>query len=85
MLYSEKCLAEIPGFVANILISSLLKLKLDQWQQISVDLACFSQLGANMTEIVTPFSLIANDELTLSISDSSLVPHMAEQSTFRCQ
>ncbi len=64
---------------------ALLKLKLDQWQQISVDLACFSQLGANMTEIVTPFSLIANDELTLSISDISLVPHMAEQSTFRCQ
>jgi len=71
---------------SSVDITSLLKSEnLNQWQTISIDLACFKASGADFAKIMSPFHLSTNGKLSLSYSNISLVPSSAEQATMRCQ
>lgn len=52
--------------------SDLQKLAPNTWQNMSIDLACFSQKGTDMGKVFTPFSLSTNGLLKLSIADISI-------------
>ena len=59
-------------------------LTLNQWQSVSIDLACFTHKGLNTAKLITPFKLSTLGELSLSFADISLKPHSAEQASITC-
>ncbi|WOH39629.1 exo 1,3/1,4-beta-D-glucan glucohydrolase [Thalassotalea fonticola] len=56
----------------------------NEWQELSVDLNCFIESGANMARINKVFVLSSNDEITLSFADIKLRPKSAEQASISC-
>ncbi|MFT4928573.1 MAG: beta-glucosidase [Phenylobacterium sp.] len=54
------------------------------WQDVSVDLACFKQNGAQMGQIFTPFSLSTDGQLTMSFTDVAIRPGAAGAATLKC-
>jgi len=56
-----------------------------QWHTMSIDLSCFSEQGADIAKIFTPFSLSTASKLSISVSDIKLVPNMARESLIVCQ
>jgi beta-glucosidase len=41
----------------------------NEWQQMSVDMACYQQLGVNMAKVTSPFTLSTNAKLSIEVSD----------------
>jgi beta-glucosidase len=56
----------------------------ESWQTISVDLTCFSQKGADFSQIFTPFSLATSAPLVLSFADVRLAPGKAATADISC-
>lgn len=57
---------------------------LDTWFALSIDLACFAEGGANMSQIDTAFQLLTSGSLTLSTAAIAVVPGRASNATIRC-
>ncbi|MBU2869592.1 exo 1,3/1,4-beta-D-glucan glucohydrolase [Colwellia sp. E2M01] len=49
----------------------LAKLPINTWQDVSVDLACFSEKGMKFEQTITPFQLTSKGPLTVSVSNVS--------------
>ncbi|MDG1750854.1 MAG: exo 1,3/1,4-beta-D-glucan glucohydrolase [Thalassotalea sp.] len=70
----------------SIDIAPLLKATdLNEWQTISIDLACLKSSGAEFAQIMSPLTLSTKGTLTLSYSKISIVPNSAEQATMSCR
>lgn len=70
---------------ADIDISSALSsVEQGNWQQISVDLACFANKGATMDKIFAPFVIKSQGKFVLKYSDVKIIPDSAQKATFRC-
>jgi len=70
---------------ASLNISELFTtLPANQWQEISVDLACFKNLGADFSNIMSPFKLSTNGKASLSFSDISFVPNRSHEALISC-
>ncbi|NNC23552.1 glycoside hydrolase family 3 protein [Salinisphaera sp. USBA-960] len=64
------------------------------WQTLSVDLSCFPTAGANfgvsqpigefITQVLQPFSVLTEGELTLAFTEVSLEKHRAADATLSC-
>nr|BAU61815.1 beta-glucosidase [Colwelliaceae bacterium D8] len=66
-------------------ITSILKeAPLNEWQQLSIDMSCFKNEGADFAKIMAPFELSTQGELSLSFADISLLPNSAEQALVNC-
>jgi len=46
----------------------------NEWQQMSVDMACFQQLGVNMAKVTSPFTLSSNTALSIEVADIVIKP-----------
>jgi beta-glucosidase len=55
-----------------------------EWQTMSVDLACFEQKSADFSKIGIPFALRSEEVLSMSISDIRIVPNSANDATIQC-
>ncbi len=60
-------------------------LAVNSWQSISIDLACFSQAGMKMGDLVVPFALSSSGKVELGLSEISIEPFNVEKATKRCQ
>ncbi len=67
------------------LSAALHNLPLNTWQDISVDLACFKNNGADLGQIFTPFSVSTQGELDLNFTDIKIQPHTGAQAVVKCQ
>ena len=56
----------------------------DQWLKVSIDLACFSSRGLNVSQVDTPFLLLTSGKFPLSLADIRLVPHAQDSATIKC-
>lgn len=56
----------------------------EEWQTLSVDLACFARQGADFSQIFTPVSLATTAPLVLSLADIRLKPAAAGDATISC-
>mgnify|MGYP000542490327 CR=1 FL=1 len=66
-------------------IAPLLKVaSLNEWQTISIDLACLKSSGAEFAKIMSPFTLSTKGQVTLSYSSISIMPNTADQATMSC-
>lgn len=71
---------------ASINIAEQLKaLAPAQWHTMSVDLACFTQQGADFSQIFTPLSVQTDAAMQLSFADIRLVPTQATNAGISCQ
>ncbi|WP_241242279.1 glycoside hydrolase family 3 N-terminal domain-containing protein [Thalassotalea sp. G2M2-11] len=80
---SMACEGECKGAVD--LSQQLNALELNQWQTISVDLACFTQAGLDAAKVYSPFKLTTKGTLSLSFADIALVPDLAPKADINCQ
>jgi beta-glucosidase len=80
MLCESEITCEV-GLDVTELFSSL---PLNQWQNVSIDLACFTGKGLNMGKLITPFKLTTQGRLSLSFADISLKPDSAKQASLSC-
>ncbi len=64
------------------LLSSLV---VDTWHQVSIDLQCFKEAGADLTKITSPFKLSTSDNIELSLFDISIKTQAASQASLTCQ
>lgn len=55
-----------------------------EWQQHSIDLECFSKLGATMDKIVAPFVLRTNEKVKLSVANVNITPDSAKTASINC-
>lgn len=60
-------------------------LPINQWQTISIDMACYSKTGMSMGDLVVPFELSSAGTLTLSVADIKFEPNGAAKATINCQ
>jgi beta-glucosidase len=66
-------------------ITPLLKAgKVNEWQEVSIDLACFIKAGVDFAKIMSPFTLSTQGKASLSFSDIHLAPQMAKQAHLSC-
>ena len=56
----------------------------DQWLKVSIDLACFSSRGLNVSQVDTPFLLLTSGKFSLSLADIRLVPYAQDSATIKC-
>lgn len=56
----------------------------EEWQTLSIDLACFARQGADFSQIFTPVSLATTAPLVLSLADIRLKPAAAGDATLSC-
>jgi beta-glucosidase len=54
------------------------------WATINIDLTCFSDAGANMGKIFTPFSLSTSGQLDITIADIMIVPESVDKASIVC-
>ncbi|MBQ4833166.1 glycoside hydrolase family 3 C-terminal domain-containing protein [Pseudoalteromonas sp. MMG010] len=59
--------------------------ELNEWKTMSIDLACYKQLGVDFAKITSPFTVKTKGELGLSVANISFVPNKADTSTMSCQ
>lgn len=60
-------------------------LPMNTWETLSIDLACFSQAGMKMGDLVVPFSLISKGKVDLGLSEISIKPFTAKNAIISCQ
>ena len=57
----------------SIDISNRLKaLTLNEWQELTVNLACFEKAGVSLKQVTSPFQLQSEQELSISVSEVSI-------------
>lgn len=65
--------------------SQLNALPLNEWQSISIDMACYANTGIRMADLVVPFELSSKGKLKLSLAEVKFEPNTAAQATISCQ
>ena len=65
--------------------STLAALPNNEWHEVSVDLQCLVNAGAELTNITAPFMLESADAVTLSVANIRLQPQAATSATINCQ
>ena len=74
-----------PSCPSSVNISpTLAKLPLNQWQQISIDLTCFSQNDGSFGRVTRPFLLTSKQSTSLAFANILIAPHTAKTSTIHC-
>jgi beta-glucosidase len=61
------------------------QLPLDNWQEVSIDLACFAEKGMEFSDTVAPFNLGSAGEWQFAIADIVIKPEAATNATISCQ
>ncbi|MCJ8296267.1 MAG: exo 1,3/1,4-beta-D-glucan glucohydrolase [Colwellia sp.] len=79
MLCGEQCQGKV-----NI-SKTLSALKVNQWHTLIVDLHCFENNGADLSNILSPFSLQTEVPLSIDFTDIYIRPDNLEQATISCQ
>jgi beta-glucosidase len=64
--------------------SLLLNNSLDEWQKVTIDLACFKKAGTDFSKVMSPFNLSTTGKVSLSFADINLMPQSTEQATMSC-
>ena len=59
-------------------------MQLEQWQEFTVDLACFTQAGVNLEQVSTAFSLSSAGKLSLVFSNIRIEPLTDEHADVSC-
>jgi beta-glucosidase len=57
----------------------------NEWQTLSIDMACYANTGTIMSNLVVPFELSSKGKLKLSVADIKLEPNTAAEATISCQ
>jgi beta-glucosidase len=55
-----------------------------EWQRVSIPLDCFAAAGADFRRVTSPFVLIADNTLSLRISEISLLVNAPAESLVSC-
>ncbi|MCL1057919.1 glycoside hydrolase family 3 C-terminal domain-containing protein [Shewanella gelidimarina] len=64
---------------------ALMALPQNEWQSVSIDLKCFSDLGVDFSKVNSPFSLSTAGKLTVSLADIEMLPlDDNEQAMIQC-
>ena len=79
MTCGESCSGEID--ISNHLIN----LSANSWNKFSIALACFSQQGMNLSNVLKGFSLTSDGAANVSFGDVSLKKAGADSASVRCQ
>ena len=79
LLCGENCAGNV-----NI-TNELSKLTINQWHTLSIDLQCFENNGADISEIYTPFSLSTAAQLNIDFTDVIIKPNAIKQAMISCQ
>jgi beta-glucosidase len=58
---------------------------LNEWQSLSIDMACYANTGTIMSNLVVPFELASKGKLIVSLADIKLEPNTAAEATISCQ
>ncbi len=64
--------------------SLLVNNRLNEWQQLTIDLSCFKNSGTDFAKVTAPFNLSSKGEVSLSFADIKLIPQATEQATMSC-
>lgn len=56
-----------------------------QWQSLSFDLSCFSQEGADLSQVSSAFTLSTSGQLGVSLANVKWVPGKSSSATVSCQ
>lgn len=74
------------GCEANIDITTLVNASpRNDWNELSVDLACFAKLGIRFHEITRGFVLQTDGSLELQVTNVRMVPGMGDKAGVQCQ
>jgi beta-glucosidase len=57
----------------------------NEWQTMSIDLACYKELGVDFSKITSPFTIETQGKLGVSVANISFVPNSAGQASFSCK
>lgn len=57
----------------------------DQWVRASFDLKCFADGGLDVKKVDTPLLITTRGQMSLSISDVSIVPGLGPEATINCR
>ena len=55
-----------------------------RWRRMRIDLACFAEAGADLSQVTRLFALSSTEPLELSFADLSVAPGVAPDATLRC-
>jgi len=79
MLCEDECEGKID-------ITSLLTAgNANEWQEVSIDLACFKNAGVDFAKIISPFTLSTQGKAAISFSQVYIQPDSASDATLVCQ
>lgn len=62
----------------------LSELARDTWQQVTIDLNCFKEAGADFSKIISPFNLSTKGQVSLSFADIEIALKNAEKANLTC-
>ena len=79
MVCGEQCQGKV-----NI-AKELSLLKVNQWQTLNVDLTCFEKNGADLSKIISPFSLSTAAKLNIDFTDVFIKPNSLDKAIISCQ
>lgn len=65
--------------------AQLQTMAMNQWQELSIDLNCFSQDRLDMSKVEIPFAMQTADKLSLSVKDLGYRINASSSSTIRCE
>lgn len=58
---------------------------INEWNRLSVDVACFEKAGLNMNYITEVLSFMTEGEVAVRFANIQVEPEMADKAAFRCQ
>ncbi|MFT6690435.1 MAG: beta-glucosidase [Colwellia sp.] len=64
--------------------SLLINQSLNEWHNVTIDLACFKKAGTDFSKIMSPFNLSTQGKVSLSFADISLTPQGIDKATMSC-
>jgi beta-glucosidase len=78
MLCGEDCNADLD------ITAQLSALPMDQWQTLTIDLACFAKAGLNFSTVISPYQIASKGKVALNIADIAFIPQQAKQASLSC-
>ncbi|MBY6211942.1 exo 1,3/1,4-beta-D-glucan glucohydrolase [Microbulbifer agarilyticus] len=64
--------------------NTLSKLPVGEWAEVSIDLQCFAEAGADFTKVSQGLSLHSEGKLAMAVANIKFVPGAREQAQVRC-
>ena len=78
MVCGESCIGKV-----NI-AKTLSSLPANQWHTLKVDLQCFEDSGANLSQITSPFLLASTENLSIDFTDVYIKPNTIGEESISC-